>query len=190
MAGRRLVFVEETSMREFSGFAEEQGWSSEEVSIDLDGDIDEDRPMLRWEAASGSVCFIDDSIIRCQYVQVESVADEEQIRASFVCFDREEAVRSLDLGAGQGAVRRGFRLIACTAVGAFDDAVFATTIRGLGDDRPHVRKSALIVPQYTSWSEFLPEIIRLDEGDPDLDVRETAGGIRMLLELAAQLADG
>ena len=89
-----------------------------------------------------------------------------------------------------GDVRRGFRLVACVAVGSCNDAVFAVTARVLRDDLPDMRDSALIVPQYTAWTQLLSEVTRLDEQDPDPSVRKITADVRFLLEVTAQLEDG
>lgn len=183
----RLVFVEYVSMAEFIRFADEQGWPAVEEPDDPEDDVDEDRPTSLWRTPSGELRFVDDTIVRCQYVDGVHGDVESAIRERFTCYDRDQAVAALDLDADEGTVRRGFRFIAVTAVGAVDEPTFETTVQGLRHDRADVRASALVVAHYTRATRFLPEVVRLDEQDPDRDVRQSAGSVRMLLEVTAQL---
>lgn len=187
---KRLAFVEHVSMAQFARFAEEHGWPAVDEPEEPDGDIDEDRPTSSWRSHSGDVRFVDDTIVRCQYVDGVSGDVEDRIRERFACYDRGQAVVALDLDADEETVRRAFRLIAVTASGDLDEATFDATVRGLRHDRADVRASALVVVHYTRATRFLPEVIRLDEQDPDRAVRQSAGSVRMLLEVTAQLENG
>ncbi|GAA3777120.1 hypothetical protein GCM10022225_76260 [Plantactinospora mayteni] len=187
MNARRLVLVERTSTQEFDRFAEDRGWQRVALSIGPDDDVDADRPSTLWRTPAGSVRFVDDTVIGCQYAEPKTNDDEADLRAGFVCYDRDEAVMALDLDGSQEVVRRGYRFIAGAAIGDPAGGVIAATVRGLNHERSDVRESALIVPQYTSWTDFLPVIVQVDEQDPDPEVRRIAGGIRMLLETTAQM---
>lgn len=186
----RLAFIAPVSMAQFARFAEEQGWPAADEPQGPEDDIDEDRPASAWRTRAGDVRFVDDTIVRCQYVDGVRGDAEIRIRGRFACYDRGQAVVALDLDADEETVRRAFRLIAVCAAGDVDEATFDATVRGLRHARADVRASALVVAHYTRATRFLPEVIRLDEQDPDRDVRQSAGSVRMLLEVTAQIENG
>ncbi|MEV6743184.1 hypothetical protein AB0N21_02065 [Streptomyces sp. NPDC051080] len=189
MISGRLVFVNEVSAGAFSDFAENQhNWTLNDER-DPDADFDEDRPSVSWTTPVGLVTFIDDTVVRCQYIEmtVSSVVDvESKVREIFSCYDREEALANVDLEQDEVCVRRDYRLVACVA-GDYNHRVFELAVEGLRSSRSDIRESALIIPQYTHWVEFIPEVTRLGESDPDSTVRRIAGGISVLLEFVAEL---
>ncbi|MFF3953824.1 hypothetical protein ACFYY1_11485 [Streptomyces sp. NPDC001890] len=191
MNSNRLVFTGEVSVDAFSYFASiQRSWVLNDVG-DPDADVDEDRPSVAWRTPAGGVKFVDDTVIRCQYVEIiESLTGdaESKIRENFHCHDRAAAISKLDLNQSEASVRRGYRFIACL-MGKYDRQVFDLAIDGLRSERDDIRESALIVPQYTHWVEFLPEVTRLSESDPSDVVRRIAGGIAVLLEFAAAVEE-
>jgi hypothetical protein len=186
----RLAFVEPISMEQFARFAEEQGWPAGDEPEDPDGDIDEDRLTSIWRTPSGDVRFVDDTIVRVQYVDNARGDVANRIRGRFACYNRDQAVAALDLDADEETVRRAFRLVSVTAAGVADEETFDVTVRGLRHVRADVRRSALEVAHYAPTTRFLPEVIRLAEQDPDRNVRQWAGSVRMLLEVIAQIENG
>ncbi|MFJ8974744.1 hypothetical protein ACIRQO_15660 [Streptomyces anulatus] len=185
----RLAFVEEVPFAAFANFADsQQRWVRDEGPKN-DFDVDEDRPALTWRGPVGSVKFVNDTVIRCQYVEINAsstVGIETVVRAKFRCYNKSEALAALDLHQNEMAVRRAYRLIACLAA-EFEQRVFELTLEGFRSGRSDIRESALIVPQYTNWVDFLSDVERLSEADPSDTVRRIAGGIVVLLEFVAEL---
>jgi len=180
----RLVFVDETSIRTFDSFAEGQGWEREAADPDP-VNVDADRPFTAWRTSSGRVVFTNDTVIETQYAEVGADDDETAIRGAFTVHNLAETVAALDPGQAENAVFHGYELIAGAAgETSRDQSVVDATTSGFADERARVRRAALLVVQYTEWTEFLPDVQRLAESDPDQNVRDMAGNMQMLLELS------
>ncbi|MGW2047768.1 hypothetical protein ACWCPF_21690 [Streptomyces sp. NPDC001858] len=191
MSVQRLVFVGEVPSEAFARYAAEHGWELRDPEEESDSDFDEDFLRNLWRTGEGDVCHVDDLILGCQYVELENglaTAVADDIRRGFACCSRAEAVAAVDLGRGEEEVRRAFRLLAAVAVGDFDGDVFEVSSAGMRSPRSDIRESALIVPQRTNWTQFLPDVVTLHESDESADVRQIAGGIRMALEIMARLS--
>jgi hypothetical protein len=191
MSTTRLAFIDRVSVAGFSAFAEQQGWEPNNSEPTPTEDYDADKMESNWSTPVGELKFTDNTIIGCQFVDLHHAADTERlenvVRENFDCLNRSEAIDAIDLDKSDDIVRRSYRLLACLAPATFDQEIFEVTSRGLHSRRADIRESALIIPQLTAWTNFLADVIRIDEEEAGTDVQELAAGIRMRLEIRAQL---
>ena len=179
---RRLAFTLETDLDVFACFAEERGWAEViSESTDFDG-----RPSRAWQVPQGgTVRFVDDDAVRVQYIEISAVLPESieaAVQEAFTCYDKRDCVGLVDLRQGEETVTHALRLLACTAPGGFDPAVFEVVASALRDQRENVRVAALRIPRYTESVEFFPQVGQIFSNDSSQRVRGHAGNVKLILE--------
>lgn len=185
---RRLAFVLQIDPDVFALHAQDNGWTE----IEIEENDDEDLPTRLWRVPQGGeVRFVNDTAIECQYVEIDvkSIDSiENSISEEFTCYDRQDCVDILDLSQPEETVCHALRLLTCTAPGEVDQQVIDATVEALRDERESVRVTAIQIPTYTRWPEFLPEVTRLAKSDPSKRVQGFAGNAKLILELTQRTA--
>lgn len=179
----RLVFPLTMDVGIFDEIADEQSWPETED----DQPEDEDAPAKVWQVPGGTLRFVDDELLKVQYVDVSADPPEPVvavIEQQFTGYDRDYVLAALDLDKDEAEVTHAVRLLAAVTTGPFDQRVYDATVAALHDQREKVRYWALKVANYTRWPQFLDEARRLEEGDPSQTVRSFAGNTRVILELS------
>lgn len=185
---RRLAFVLQIDPNVFALHAQDNGWTE----VEIEENDDDDRPARLWQVPDGGeVRFVDDTGMKCQYVEIDADPTdpiEIAIKEELTCYDRQDCVEVLDLTQQEETVCHALRLLTCTAPGEVDQQVIDATVEALRDERENVRVAAAKIPTSTRWTEFLPEVTRLAKTDPSKRVQGSAGNAKLILELTQRIA--
>jgi hypothetical protein len=186
---RRLAFAMDLDSRVFALHAQDNGWTPGDA--ESAGPPDEDRPAQQWQVPGGHLHFVDDTVIRVQYVDIAAEPAqpvEDAVKAEFTCYDKDDCLEVLNLDDPEETVCRALRLLTATAPGEFDPRVLQAAQQAMRDEREEVRVTALMISVYTMWQQFVPEISRLADGDPSPRVRRFADSYRFGLQISARAA--
>jgi hypothetical protein len=179
----RLVFLQDVDVEDFDDFAEDSGWN--EVELDPETYDSEDYPAQLWDAPGGQVHFVDDTVFKLQYVDIDTPSSEIEraIREEFEVRDRDELLGLLDLTAPADDLSRTLRMLARAAQATpFDQLIFDAVTTALDNDHEDMQIAALAVAGRSRWTQFLPRVTELAENSESARVRGVAGNARTILE--------
>lgn len=180
----RLVFLDQADWDDLEDVAAAAGW--DEVELDPDAYDSENFPSRLWNHPGGTVRFVDDTVLRLQFVDIvpPSAEAEAAIRDRFEARERDELAGLVDLDAPAERVVRSLRRLAAGLWRTpYSEPIASLILDALDSPNDDIVGAAMSSVNRTRWTEFRPRVDELSGRTSDAWVRAAAENAQLRLSV-------